>query len=248
MAILVIEHSDRAGSDRLGETLRDHGHRLRVVRVHREEALPPNLDDIDGIVSCGGPQQPGDDALPWLAAELDLIRRAHEAELPVVGLCLGSQLVARALGGTTRQMEGGIEFAFHDVALTPGGREDPIFAGIPWVAKQFEHHRHEVAELPSDARLLASSERCRAQAWVCGVRTYGFQYHPEMHERRVEEWLADEPGILDEAGLSNEALRRQVEEHFPAFTRLAERLFESLALYLMPVDRRHAGVAKDLHH
>ena len=99
MAILIIEHSERTGSDRLGIRLRNDGHLLKVVRVHLGEKLPTELQGLNGIISCGGPQPPDCDE-PWVKLELDLLKAADEAELPILGICLGCQLLARALGGT----------------------------------------------------------------------------------------------------------------------------------------------------
>lgn len=248
MAILVFEHSDLSGSDRLGETLRDHGQRLQVIRAHRGDTVPAGLEGVDGIVSCGGPQDPTDETLDWMQAELDLLRAAHAAQLPVVGVCLGTQLLARALGGQLRRMPEGIEFGWQEVTLTPAGRDDPIHAGIAWKSMQFQHHRFEVHAPPDGARVLSGSQRCPVQSWALGQRTYGFQYHAEIFPETIDGWIADEPEVLDEAGIEREELARQTDIHYPAFARLAQRLFDSVALLLMPVDRRYQGLVKDLHH
>lgn len=248
MSTLIIEHSDQTGADRLAVTLRDLGHRLQFARLHHGDSLPADLAEVDAIITCGGPQDPFDDSIEWMADELDLLRRADALQLPVVGICLGSQLLARALGGAVAKMPGGIEFGWHRVALNPIGREDPVFAGIGWETMQFEHHSCEVTELPPDARLLASSETCKVQVWARGLRTYGIQYHPEIHRERIDVWVDDEPEVLEQAGITREELARQTDEQWDTFARLGERLFEAIALLLMPVDRRHAGIAKDLHH
>jgi GMP synthase-like glutamine amidotransferase len=248
MATCVFEHSDRTGIDRLGEVLRDHGQKLEIIRAHREEPIPVDLDGIDAIVICGGPQSPDDDSLPWLKKEMDLLRLAHGASLPIVGICLGCQILARALGGEVALLEDGVEWGFHEIELTPAGREDPLFAGLPWRSMQLSAHRYHVKTSPPAARVLASSKRTPIQAWGLGLRTYGMQYHPEAYPETVERWADDEPETLEEAGLTREQLRRQVEEHYPTFARLAQRLFESMALMLMPVDRRYVGAIRDLHH
>lgn len=248
MAILVFEHSDSTGTERLGETLRDIGHRLNVLRLHEGDAVPPDLDDVDGIISCGGPQAAYDDSTDWLEPQMSLMRQAHELQMPIVGLCLGSQILARALGGTVERMSGGIEFGWQEVRLNPVGREDPLHAGVAWNAMMFQHHRDQVSQLPPGAKLLASSARCKVQTWTAGLRSYGFQHHPEVTIETIERWMREEPEALTESGLAADQVRRDTQKHYPAFERLTQRLFDNIAMLLMPVDRRYSGLVKDLHY
>lgn len=248
MAILIFEHSNTSGADRLGVILRDYGHRLRYIKLHEGDDMPPDLDDVDGIISCGGPQSASDNTHEWLEPQMELMRQAHSIGMPIVGLCLGSQILARALGGRVEAMPDGIEFGWGEVALTPVGREDPIHAGISWTSMQFHYHRDSVSQLPPGARLLASSAQCKNQTWAMGLRTYGIQYHPEVTLESIETWMREEPEALREANITAESLREQNARFYPAFERLSRRLFESMALFLMPVDRRYEGLVKDLHH
>ena len=112
----------------------------------------------------------------------------------------------------------------------------------------FHYHRDYVSELPPGARLLASSSQCKVQTWAVGLRTYGFQYHPEVTLQTIETWMREEPEALREANITPEQLREQNHKYYPAFERLTQRLFESIALFLMPVDRRYEGIVKELHH
>jgi GMP synthase-like glutamine amidotransferase len=248
MAIVIFEHSELSAADRLAVTLRDFGHRLHVVRLHRGDHVPVDLDGVDGLVSCGGPQSPLDDSLEWIEAEMNLLRRAHELSLPVVGLCLGCQLLGRALEGEVGELDGGIEAGFHEVRLTPVGREDPVLAGVAWRSMQLHWHRFQVSKIPPGARVLASSQRTQVQAWAHGLRTYGFQFHLEAWPGRLESWAKDDPGALEEAGMRVGQLQQQSEQHYGEMARLAQRIFDTMAMVLMPVDRRYAGIAKDLHH
>lgn len=248
MAILVIEHSARSGIQRLGRILRSYGHRLRYVRFHLGEAIPPDLDDVDGIVSCGGSPSANDDNLPWLDSEMQLLRQAHAMQMPIVGLCLGSQILARALGGEVAQMKGGPEVGWHEVCLTPAGREDPLHAGIGWRSIQAHFHYDAVTEPPPGAHLLASSDRCKVQAWVLGLRTYGFQYHPEIDSDSMAAIIDDDPELLTKSHQTRDQIVNGTKKYFPAFERITNRLFENIALLLMPVERRYHGLVKDLHH
>jgi GMP synthase-like glutamine amidotransferase len=112
----------------------------------------------------------------------------------------------------------------------------------------FQHHRDHVSQLPPGSKLLSASTRCKTQAWQMGLRTYGFQSHPELTVATIELWMREEPEALKEAGLTADQVRRDTQKLFPAFERLTQRLFENIALLLMPVDRRYAGLTKDLHY
>ncbi len=247
MAIVILEHSPSTGAMRLAAALRDYGHRLRVIELHAGAAVPTDLDDTDGIVSMGGTDS-ANGREPWMEPEMKLLALADEAQLPVIGICLGSQVLARALGGEVGPMEDGIELGWHEVALTPAGAEDPLHAGIAWTSMQFHWHRDEVTRMPEGARVLATSQRCQAQAWTHGLRTYGFQHHPEVYAETAAAWAAQHPDDLVKAGITPDELETQTAEHYPTYERLGRRLFESIAMLLVPSDRRYKGLVKDLHH
>jgi GMP synthase (glutamine-hydrolysing) len=128
MPILVIEHDVNDIPGVLGHILTRHGLRMRTTRLHAGDRLPTDLDDVHGIVSLGGPQSATDDALPWLASELELMRSADASGVPVLGVCLGAQLLARALGGAVGRMASPAA-GLGRVDLTPAGRDDPMFRG-----------------------------------------------------------------------------------------------------------------------
>ena len=236
MAILIIEHSELTGSDRLGQRLLENGHRLVVVRVHLGEQLPSDLDEIDGVISCGGPQDPNCNE-PWVAQELALLKTADALEVPVFGMCLGSQLLARALGGEVSRCERP-EMGWYDVRLTEQGYADFILSGQPWDGPQFHWHHWEVSKLPEEATLLASSERCGVQAWMKGISSYAVQFHPECTAQRIESWILDDAVQLEQAGISPAAIEKDTDKNFESYTRLTDRLFEAISQLLMPMHTR----------
>ena len=247
MATIIFQHCDECGSDRFGVILRDLGHRLDVRNLHRGDPVPDDLTGVDAVVSCGGVGAPTDDR-PWLDAEKAFLRAAHESDIPVVGFCLGSQILAHALGGETSPLAGGEEFGWHTVSLTPAGRDDPVYAGMAWDSIQLHAHSLHVTTPPDGARVLARSDRTPVQAWAVGQRTYAFQYHPEANADRAAQWAARDPKSLAASGQSLTAFESQTQKHWPEMARLSDRLFERLALCVMPLDRRFAGIAKDIHH
>lgn len=243
MSILILEHSDTSSAGRLAEVLRDFGHRLDIRRPDLGQPLPPDLDHLDGIISTGGPYDPADQTLPWMTAELTFLQQASAAEIPLIGLCLGCQLLARALGGEVGPMEKG-EFGWHPITLTEAGKIDPIHAGIGWTTIQPHWHSSEVKKLPPGCTLLASSARCKVQAFSLGTHLYAFQYHPEILGRELTHWADDRPDQLKAAGLTREQLIAQTDQHLDTCQRLALRMFTTIATCLMPIDRRYAGIPK----
>jgi GMP synthase (glutamine-hydrolysing) len=244
MPILVIQHDAHDSPDVLGRVLARHGLRLRTVRLHAGDALPLDLDDVDGILSLGGPQSATDDALPWLAHEMRLMTAASARSIPVLGVCLGAQILARALGGTVGRMSAP-SAGLGRVDLTPAGREDPMFRGLAWYGTWPGSHQDEVTRLPPDARVLARSEACDVEAFACGLFSYGVQFHPEWSASAFVS-RCESGGLLGDGDRA--ALAATIRDQAESIERQAERFAENVASFLLPIERVNAGVAKDIHH
>ncbi len=236
MSYLVLQHSEANRPGRLGLTLRDRGHRLDVRRLHRNDEVPADLDDLDGIISLGGPQNVGDSA-PWMGRECALLKAAHDADLPVLGICLGAQLIAHALGGAVAPMPAP-EVGMHRIELNPAGQIDTLLSGIAWSSFQFCHHGQEVTKLPPGGATLASSAMCKVQAFRVARSTYGFQYHFECDRPMIADLVRSHPRTLQAAGITEVELNKAVEQHYQSFARLADRLCVNIASYLMPLTHR----------
>ncbi|MEO1129152.1 MAG: type 1 glutamine amidotransferase [Planctomycetota bacterium] len=232
MAILVFQHDDRCRPGRLGLTLRDHTFKLRIVRPDQGEQPPVDYDDVDAVISLGGPQMVTD-GHAWIEREQEYIRGAHERSLPVIGVCLGHQMVASALGGEVGPMDRP-EIGFVDVDVLPAGHTDSILSGVAWRSPQFQKHRQEVKSLPPGAVKLASSKQCDVQIFRAGMRTYGFQYHFECDRAMIDVLLADAKTDLHQAGVTTEEFARQCDEKYEMFARLADRTCINIATYLIP--------------
>ncbi len=230
MAILIVQHSDTCRSGRLGVTLRDHAFALDVVRPDRGEVLPDNLDEIDGIVSLGGPQSANND-LPWIDQECALLHAAHDAKLPVVGICLGAQLLAKALGGEVGRAQVP-ETGFFEMNIVGPGQTDPVFAGVTWQSQQFGFHADEVTALPDGAQVLATSRDCAAQVFKIGMRTYGIQYHLEADRPMIDDIVAD--GCPPAPTPDSATIDAQAEAHYAEFARLADRVCVNIVTCLIP--------------
>lgn len=232
MAIVVFQHSADCRPGRLGLTLRDHGFRLDIRRVDAGDPIPPDFDDVDGVVSLGGPQFVTD-AHAWIHREMDFIKQAHDRGLPVVGICLGCQLIGKALGGEVGPMDKP-EIGFVDTSLNAMGQVDTILSGVSWTYPMFHHHKHEVKTLPRSAVLLASSQACKAQIFRVGMRTYAFQGHIEADRTIMDGLLGPGGNELHHAGLNAADFQRQVERSMEMFSRLSDRVCVNIANFLIP--------------
>jgi len=237
MAILVLQHDDRNTAGRLGMTLRDHGFALDVRRLHRGDPLPPDLDEVEGVLSLGGRPNLDDprDQHPWMDGELALLREAHERALPVIGVCLGHQLIAAALGGEVAKADKP-EAGFVRVRLLSPAHTDEAFAGIAWDSPQFQSHTREVVKAPPGAVVMADSDRCKVQAFKAGMRTYGFQYHFELDRDDIARFVREGKQSFYDAGLTFEDVSKQADRDYPMFARLADRLCVNLATYIITTE------------
>ena len=243
MSIIVFQHGAGVGPGRLGVTLRDHGFKLDVRRLDLLGAagVPGDFDNIHGVISLGGEQNVGD-PVPWMQPELAFLKEAHARQLPLIGVCLGHQMIAKALGGEVGPLEGGgggkTEWGFTKVSLNPTGQTETMLAGIAWDSMQFQAHGQEVKQLPPDATLLGSSAACKVQTFKAGIRTYGFQYRFECDRPMIDEFIASSAESIAKAGLTAADVKAQADRHYEMFGRMADRLCVNLATYQFPLLRR----------
>jgi GMP synthase-like glutamine amidotransferase len=189
MKILVVQHDDEGPAGVVGERIDALGGERITVLPHRGGALPASPAGFAAAVFLGGPMSVADDDThppdPHLFA---LARAFHEAQRPLLGICLGSQIVARALGQRVYR-NATTEVGFCPVELTDEGRIDPLFAGLGPLLHPMQWHE-DTFDLPAGAALLATGAACRNQAYRASATTYGVQFHPEVDRRIVEAWAA----------------------------------------------------------
>jgi GMP synthase-like glutamine amidotransferase len=196
--LLVIQPSDVDPVERLGEWLAQAGAQLTVC-CPAADGVPERLDDADGVVCMGGAMGAYDDAdHPWLAALRSLLAAAVARRLPVLGVCLGGQLLAAATGGAVRRAVDGPEAGTLLIAKRDAAAHDPLFAQLPLTPDVIQFHHDEVHRLPPGATLLASSLRYVNQAFRVGAAGYGLQCHIETSPATVLSWA-----------------RRDIAGHFP---------------------------------
>jgi GMP synthase (glutamine-hydrolysing) len=192
----VIQHVANEGPGAIADAIAAAGRDCTVVRVDRDEAVPSvdQVVDMAGLVVMGGPMSVHDD-LAWLSAERLLLREAVAAPIPVLGVCLGAQQLATALGATVSEGPTA-EIGVGEVHLTPEGRRDAIFGSAP-TPLPCMHWHGDTFTFPPDAVWLASSEAYPNQAFRVGPSAYGLQFHLEVTAALVGHWTPHlPPGIF----------------------------------------------------
>jgi len=248
MPIVILEHTNISRANRLATVLGRYGHRLEHVRVHKGDAVPTSLDGVDGVIIMGSPDRLTDGSATHADAEMALARLAHESGCPLLGICFGAQILAAALGGEVGPLEAGVRVGSHEVRLTPQGREDPVFAGLPWAMACLHWNRDVATALPPDAVALATGPADDPQAWRLGVRTYAIQFHPEMHPGVIDQIIAEDRPDIDDAGTTVDAVRQGVADAWSTCERLTDRLMANIAMLLMPLDQRMLDSVRQLRH
>jgi GMP synthase (glutamine-hydrolysing) len=224
--LLVLKHVAHEPLGTLDPLLRRSGFRIRYVNFGRHPDERASLDGYHGLVVLGGPMNVDDVGRhPHLAHERELVARALDRNLPVLGICLGAQMIARVLGAEVRRSPLK-EIGWHRVSRTSEARGDPLFEHFDDVEPLFQWHE-DGFELPSGAVHLARSESCENQAFRFGERVYGFQFHLEVDEPMVERWLRV-PALQPDVGLvagGAERIRRDTREHARRLQSLAAKTF-----------------------
>lgn len=235
MPIIVFQHWTTGRPGRIGLTFRDHGLKLDIRMPHAQAgAVPTDLDDVDGVVILGGPQNVTDIAQhPWMQREAEFIRACHDARLPVIGICLGAQLIAHALGGVVMPREKPA-IGFHPLGLNPAGQTEPMLAGIQWTSPQFFSCGQEVKQLPPGSVLLSGTPATPVQAFKAGLRTFAFLFHFECDRPMLEELARESQEFMSAAGTTLADVLGSIDHSYEPYARLSDRLCVNLATLLFP--------------
>ncbi len=225
---LVLRHAQAEGIGLLGNALRERGIHHRALDIARGEPVPKDLRGLGGLIVLGGPMGAYEqDKHPFLRSETALLEKAIAAGRPVLGICLGAQLIAQVLGARVYPGDKR-EVGWAPVTLTADGRDDPLFAGGDASLTVFHLHG-DTYELPPDAANLATSTVYEQQAFRWGEIVYGFQFHLEFTESIITR-LAQEPDsqrYMTDAGADVKQIVADTPARVRDLTDTAQRVFES---------------------
>lgn len=204
MKVLALTHGPSVGPGVFGAEIAAGGHELQLWPISTTLEYP---GDPDAILVFGGAMHPDqDERHPWLLDEHHFLVDALEQETPVLGVCLGAQLLAKAAGASVHPAAES-EVGWLPVELTEAAASDPVFAAAPARFEAFQWH-HYTYGLPEGAIELAQSRAC-TQAFRLGAAV-GIQFHAEVTETQIDQWLAEDPDDVDDANALRSATRERI--------------------------------------
>lgn len=206
--VLVIEHQSNAGIGLFGERLLKEGVELDVTGPDTGKEIPESLQGYDGMIVLGGATGPlEDDKAPWLPDVRKRIEEALEQELPLLGICLGAQLLTTVVGGQVKEMPTGPELGLHTVKFDKSAQEDALFSALNHLSETelpvIQWHYLE-SHLPTGVKNYASSRRCENQAFRVATAAWGVQFHPEALASTAQDWSIEDASNLELLGLDAE--------------------------------------------
>lgn len=225
--ILVIEQEWRLeGAGLLGKRLTASGVPFRRLQMWRQDGADLRLDDFAAVVPLGGNAHAWDEeGHPHLRVERELLARAVQEDVPVLGICLGAQLLARSQGAEVYP-SGFHEIGWAPIHPTPVAAADPLFAHLDGRPAGVYHWHMDAFDLPAGAVHLASSELQLHQAFRIG-NAWGLQFHPEVDYETFTTWIANHPGACADLDIDEDALRAAVREGSARDHEWRARLFDA---------------------
>ncbi len=219
--VWILKHVANEGAGTIHDYLNERKIPIRFIELYRGEPIPQDLENVRAVCVMGGPMNVDDESLhPFLSAEKKFIRTLMEKNIPVLGVCLGSQLIAAALGKKVYKAPVP-EIGWSDVALTPAAATDPVFSALPQRPISVLQWHEDTFDLPEGAVLLARGSEVAHQAFRVGPSAYGLQFHVEVTGAMLMDWFEKRPEF---AGIMNRYRAYQAELNVLT-RRIYERFF-----------------------
>jgi GMP synthase-like glutamine amidotransferase len=230
--VAIFRHLECEGPGYFADFLRKQNLPYTLIRVDQSDDIPESIDAYSALVFMGGPMSVNDD-LPWISKELNLIRSAAEKNMPVLGHCLGGQLICKALGGqvTANAVK---EIGWHPVQKRVNADANKWLNGLPEEFEAFHWHG-ETFSIPSGASAILKSEFCNHQAFAIN-NILALQCHVEMNSEMVTEWAkeyAHELAAPSQSIQSADELTSNVDEKTASINRVADLLYQQWASPLL---------------
>ncbi len=226
--VWVLQHSPTGGLGAIAAALESAALTWNYVRAVDGQPVPADMKDADGLIVLGGVEAVYQlDRYPYLRAEIALIENALKAGRPVLGVCLGSQLLATALGANVRRAAHK-EIGWHPVRLRPEAKDDRLLQGLP---EEFVtgHWHSDIFDLPAGAVPLASSELTELQAFRYGDNAWGLLFHAEITQQAIAAWVGEFGEALKRAGIDGEEIVASAPRHLSTLSGIANTIFSRWA-------------------
>ncbi|WP_455365643.1 type 1 glutamine amidotransferase [Kaarinaea lacus] len=223
--VAIFRHLECEGPGYFTDFLDQHQIPHALIRIDQHDAIPHSIDNFSALVFMGGPMSVNDD-LDWITAEIKLIQQAHQANMPLLGHCLGGQLIAKALGASISKNPMR-EIGWHAVSKQSSAIGDDWLSSLPGSFEVFHWHG-ETFSIPSGATPLLASQYCENQAFVIG-NTLALQCHVEMTAPMVKEWVteyADELSQPSDSLQSADLILENLEQKISQLKPIADTIYQ----------------------
>lgn len=219
--VLVLQHVPHEGLGIIGRELYTNGLQPEYLKVYEGHEFPFDVSGYSALIVLGGPMGVyEDDKFPFIAKELKLIRSALKDNLPILGICLGAQMLAKAAGAEVYK-GGKKEIGWYEAELTEEGEDDRLFLGLPRKFTVFQWHG-DTFDVPANGLNLVSSELFPNQVIKAGPRAYGIQFHLEVTEEMIKSWIKENSGELEalKGKIDPDAIIKEIPLKIPDLHRL----------------------------